>query len=367
MEQAEIVIAGAGVVGLAIARRLALAGREVIVLEKEPVIGSGISSRNSEVIHAGLYYPTGSLKARACVAGNRLLAAYCTEHDIPHRICGKLVVGSGEADRKALLAILERGTANGVPGLRMLSPEETRAREPALACDIALDSPSTGIVDSHALMLSFQGEFEANNGFIAFNTPIEAGAVTDTGFEIHTGGAQPTSLRCTTFINAAGLGATTIARTIEGSPAPPRQYYVKGNYFEIAARAPFTHLIYPAPGQGHLGIHLTFDMTGRARFGPDAHWVDDDADYEVDETRAEDFYAAIRRYWRDLPDNSLKPAYTGIRPKLVPKGTPDADFRIDDPGTHGIPGLIHLYGIESPGLTGALALAEEVYRRAISP
>lgn len=360
MDQTDIVIAGAGVVGLAIARRLALAGREVIVLEKEPIIGSGISSRNSEVIHAGLYYPPGSLKARACVAGNHLMKAYCLERGIPHRICGKLVVGSGEADRAALLAILERGTANGVPGLRMLSPEETRKREPALACDIALDSPSTGIVDSHALMLSFQGELEANNGFIAFNTPIEAGAVTDTGIEIHTGGAQPTSLKCNTFINAAGFGSTLIARAIAGSPEPPRQYYVKGNYFEIASRAPFTHLIYPAPGQGHLGVHLTLDMTGRARFGPDAHWVEDDSDYEVDAARAEGFYAAIRRYWPGLPDNSLKPAYTGIRPKLVPKGTPDADFRIDGPEAHGIRGLVHLYGIESPGLTSSMALAERV-------
>ena len=360
MERTDVLIAGAGIVGLAIARRLALAGREVIVLEKSGLIGSGISSRNSEVLHSGIYYPTGSRKARACVAGNRMLQAYCTERGIGMKRCGKLVVGSGETDRAALLAILKRGRANGVTDMTLLTPDETRAREPALACDIALHCPSTGIVDSHGVMLGFQGELEENSGHIAFNTPVEAGEVTPDGIVIHTGGDAPTSLNCKTFINSGGLHATHIAAAIKGGPTPPQQYYAKGNYFEMSGQVPFRHLIYPAPSGGMLGVHLTLDLNGRPRFGPDIHWVADDSDYTVDETQAEGFYTAIRRYWPDLPDGALVPAYTGIRPKLVPQGEKDADFRIDGPATHGIPGLVHLYGIESPGLTSSMALAEEV-------
>jgi L-2-hydroxyglutarate oxidase LhgO len=362
MEHVDTIVAGAGIVGLAIARRLALAGREVIVLEKESAIGTGISSRNSEVLHAGLYYPPGSLKARACVEGNRMLTRYCLERGIGMKKCGKLVVGSGDADKVALMAILERAHQNGVTDLRLLSPHETRELEPELDCDLALLSPSTGIVDSHGVMLSFQGDLEAAGGAIAFNTPLEAGEITQTGIVIHTGGSAPTSLTCRNFVNAGGLRSTHIARSIVGGPTPPTQYYGKGNYFELVGKSPFTHLIYPAPGKGHLGVHLTLDLTGKARFGPDIQWVEDDSDYEVDLSKAAEYETAVRRYWPGLPADSLTPAYTGIRPKIVPKGTPDADFRIDGPATHGVPGLVHCFGIESPGLTSSMALAEEVVR-----
>lgn len=361
MEQVEAVVIGAGIVGLAVARALALAGREVIVLEAADAIGTEISSRNSEVIHAGIYYPTGSVRARFCVAGKRFLYDYCARAGIAHRRCAKLIVATSKDEIATLIKIKAQADANDVRDLEMIDGAAARAIEPQLRCEAALVSPSTGIVDSHGLMLAFQGEAEAHGAMIAFNTRVARGRVTNQGFAIETDGPDPTRIGCRILVNAAGLGAQTIARALDGyDPAlAPPLYYGKGCYFSLAARSPFTRLIYPVPEMGGLGVHLTLDLAGQARFGPDIAWVDT-LDYDVDPRRADVFYGAVRRYWPGLPDGALKPAYSGIRPKLTPAGAPAADFVIQDRSVHGIAGLVHLFGIESPGLTSSPAIAAHV-------
>lgn len=359
MDEVDCIIVGAGVVGLAIARRLALAGREVLVLEAETAIGTGTSSRNSEVIHAGIYYAPGSLMARSCMAGRRALYEYCREKSVAHRACGKLIVACNAEEVGQLGAIAQRAAANGVDDVRQLSAAEAMALEPALRCSGALLSPSTGIIDSHGYMLALQGDLEAAGGVVALHTPVAAVRPGPGGFVLRTGGAAPYELGCRTLVNAAGLGALALARCIEGirPAAVPRAYYAKGSYFTPPGRAPFSRLIYPVPVPGGLGVHLTLDLAGQARFGPDVEWVDD-IDYQVDPRRAEGFAAAIRRYWPGLPEGGLSPAYAGIRPKIVPPEIAAQDFVIQGAETHGLPGLINLFGIESPGLTASLALAD---------
>lgn len=354
-------VIGAGVVGLAIARRMARAGREVIVLEAEGEIGAHTSSRNSEVIHAGIYYPKDSLKARFCVAGRDTLYRYCAERGIAHRRCGKLIVASSDAEEPELARIAAAAAANGVDDLKRLDAAEIAAMEPALNATAALLSPSTGIIDSHGLMLAYQGEAEEHGAMIAFHTPVLSGRVGEGEIFLNVGGAAPMELDCRTVINSAGLGAPGIAARLEGFPDEhaPRQWLAKGNYFTLTPMPPFSRLIYPVPEPGGLGVHLTLDLAGRARFGPDVEWIDE-IDYAVDPARGERFYAAIRKYWPDLPDDSLAPGYAGIRPKLGPKGTPPADFVIEGPAEHGVPGLVNLFGIESPGLTASMAIAEHV-------
>jgi L-2-hydroxyglutarate oxidase LhgO len=361
MDKVECVVIGAGVVGLAIARRLAQAGREVIVLEAAEGIGTVTSSRNSEVIHAGIYYKAGSLMARMCVSGKRALYEYCREHGIPHRNCGKLIVATTPKETEKLQSIRAHAEANGVLDLQTLSGEAARQLEPALNCDAALLSPSTGIVDSHAFMLALRGDAEESGAAFAFHTPLLRARASAGGIELDAGGEAPTTLACRLLINAAGLSASAIARSIDGMPIEliPPAYLAKGNYFSCSARAPFSRLIYPVPEPGGLGVHLTLDMAGQARFGPDVEWIDT-IDYAVDPARAERFYPAIRRYWPTLPDGALMPSYSGIRPKIVPPAVAVQDFLIQGPRDHGVAGLINLFGIESPGLTSSLAIADHV-------
>jgi L-2-hydroxyglutarate oxidase LhgO len=361
MERIDALIVGAGVVGLAIARSLSQAGREVVVIEANAGIGEGTSSRNSEVIHAGIYYPASSLMARACVAGKTALVDYCRAHDVPFSLCGKLIAATDEAESAQLLAIRARAERNGVHDLRLLSRQEANRLEPALACTAALLSPSSGIIDSHAFMLALHGDAEAAGAAFAFRTPFLRARADGPGLVVETGGDEPMVLFCRTLINAAGLGAEQVARAVrEIAPeCVPRLRFAKGNYFVLNGRPPFSHLIYPAPVPGGLGTHLTLDLAGQARFGPDVEWVDR-IDYTVDPARASGFYAAVRRYWPELKDEALQPGYCGIRPKLSGPGEPAADFRIDDASVHGVAGLINLFGVESPGLTASLALADHV-------
>jgi L-2-hydroxyglutarate oxidase LhgO len=361
MEKVECVVIGAGVIGLAVARRLAQAGREVIVLEAAEGIGTVTSSRNSEVIHAGIYYKADSLMARMCVSGKHALYRYCRDHGIPHRNCGKLIVATTAAETEKLQSIRAHAQANGVGDLKTLTGAEARALEPALNCDAALLSPSTGIIDSHAYMLSLRGDAEDSGAACAFHTPLLRARVVADGIELDAGGDAPMSLKCRLLVNAAGLNAPLLARGIDGMPIEliPPAYLAKGNYFSCSARAPFSHLIYPVPEPGGLGVHLTLDMAGQARFGPDVEWVDH-IDYAVDPARAERFYPAIRRYWPTLPDGALMPSYSGIRPKIVPPAVAAQDFLIQGPADHGVDGLINLFGIESPGLTSSLAIADHV-------
>lgn len=361
MDHIECVVVGAGVVGLAIARRLAQSGREVVVLEAAGDIGTGTSSRNSEVIHAGIYYPAGSLMARLCVSGKQALYEFCTAHGVPHRRCGKLIVATSEQESGRLLEIKARAEANGVTDLEVLTAGEAHAREPALACVGALLSPSTGIIDSHGYMLALRGDAENAGAAFAFHAPLLHAKVDTGGFIVEAGGEEPLTMTCRLLVNAAGLQATAVARMIDGLPLEqiPPAYFAKGNYFSCAQRAPFSHLIYPVPEPGGLGVHLTLDMAGQTRFGPDVEWVDT-LDYAVDPARAERFYPAIRRYWPDLPDGALIPGYSGIRPKIVPPAVAVQDFLIQDHRLHGLKGLINLFGIESPGLTSSLAIADHV-------
>jgi L-2-hydroxyglutarate oxidase LhgO len=362
MDQVDCVVVGAGVVGLAVARALALAGREVLVLDAAEGIGTETSSRNSEVIHAGIYYPKGSLMARACVAGKQKLYAYCAERGLPFSNCGKLIVATNEAEAGQLASIQARAAANGVDDLRLVSAEEAKSMEPALACTAALISPSTGIVDSHSYMLSLQGDAENAGAMFVFHAPLLSGRLLpEGGAELAIGGADPMELRCDLLVNAAGLHAPALARKLEGMPGDkvPPAFFAKGNYFTLTGRSPFTHLIYPVPVPGGLGTHLTLDLGGQAKFGPDVEWIDH-IDYEVNPARGESFYAAIRRYWPDLPDGALQPGYSGIRPKIVGPGQPGQDFVIQGPREHGKAGLVNMFGIESPGLTASLALAEHV-------
>jgi len=360
----QVMVIGAGVVGLASARQAARAGHDVIVAEAADGIGTGTSSRNSEVIHAGLYYPTGSKRALHCPRSRRMLYAYCASHGIPHRKLGKLFIVTKDADIGKLEAIYKQALINGVENVTMLEAAEAKRMEPALHCVAAFHSAETGIIDSHRLMLALQGDLEDRGGAIAFNTPIERIARDGAGWRVDFGGAEPGTLLVDAVVNSAGHGAQGLARATEGYPAErvPKLVLAKGNYFGLTCRSPFSRLIYPAPVPGGLGIHITIDLAGRARFGPDVEWVDT-MNFDVDPRRGESFYAAIRTYWPGLPDNSLVADYAGIRPKLTGPGAPAADFMIDGPAEHGLPGLVQLFGIESPGLTSALSLAEEVVEK----
>src|SRR5712691_8307102 len=360
-ERVDSVVIGAGVVGLAVARALALARREVIVVEAESAIGTGISSRNSEVIHAGIYYSPGSLKAKLCVAGRLALYPFLAERGVPHRRCGKLIVATDPAQIPGLEKLHAQAKANGVADLRMLTAREARALEPQLACAAALESPSTGIVDSHAFMLALRGAAEDHGAAIAFRSPLLAGRIREGGIELEVGGAEPMRLLAQTVVNCAGLFAQDVARSIGGFPGEriPPSHYCKGNYFSLSGRSPFTRLVYPAPEAAGLGVHLTLDLAGQARFGPDVEWIER-IDYDVDPRRSEIFYDAIRSYWPGLKDGALQPAYSGIRPKLQARGQPASDFLIQGPADHGVAGLVNLFGIESPGLTASLAIGDAV-------
>lgn len=359
MDRVDAVVIGAGVVGLACARRLAMAGCEVLVLESADAIGTGTSSRNSEVIHAGIYYPAGSLKARLCVQGRQMLYAYCDSHGVPYRRCGKLIVATSEAQREALRGILSRGRTNGVHDLALIDATQACSMEPALHCVEAVHSPSTGIIDSHALMLALQGDLERHGGALALQSPFDGARRASGEWVVRSGASE---LACKVLVNAAGLHAPTLALRIDGLPRAnvPVPRYAKGHYFTLAGRAPFSRLIYPIPEAAGLGVHLTLDLGGQAKFGPDVQWVDDDSDYSVDASRADGFYDEVRKYWPALADGALQPGYAGIRPKISGPGETAADFMIDGPGQHGMPGLVNLFGIESPGLTSCLAIADQV-------
>jgi L-2-hydroxyglutarate oxidase LhgO len=357
----QILVIGAGVIGLAVARAAALAGHEVVVAEAANAIGTGISSRNSEVIHAGMYYPTGSLRGRHCVRGRRMLYAYCASHGVPHRKCEKLIVATDAPEQVKVESIHAQGLRNEVEGLRLLSGAQARMLEPALSCTGALLSPETGIVDTHAYMLALRGDLEDRGGRIALNTSVEELSRADAGWQVGFSGKDAGAIAVDAVVNAAGLGAQAIARRTAGYPATrvPPLVFCKGNYFTYTGRAVFTRLIYPVPIDGGLGIHSILDLAGRMRFGPDVEWLERE-DYAVDPMRAAAFYARIRGYWPGLPDNALLPDYSGIRPKLSGPGVPQQDFMIEGPLQHGLPGLVHLFGIESPGLTASLSLADEV-------
>lgn len=367
MESLDTLVIGAGVVGLACARALALQGREVVVLEATDAIGSGTSARNSEVIHAGLYYEPGSWKARLCVEGRQRLYDYAAERGIPHRRCGKLIVATAAGQDTGLEAIRARAEACGVHDLQWLTADQAQALEPALQCTAALQSPSTGIVDSHALMLALLGEAEDHGAMLALKSPVERIECRPAGgFTVHVGGDEPSAVQARQVVNAAGLHAQTLARHIDGlAPAHvPAQHWARGHYFALAGRPAFQRLIYPLPEPGGLGVHLTLDLAGQMRFGPDVQWVPVTApgaeDYSVDPARAQGFEDAIRRFWPTLPAGRLQPAYAGLRPKVSGPGEPAADFIFSGPAEHGWPGLVNLFGIESPGLTASIAIGEHV-------
>jgi L-2-hydroxyglutarate oxidase LhgO len=365
LERVDCIVVGAGVIGLACARALALAGLQTVVLEAEPRIGSGVSSRSSEVIHAGLYYATGSLKARLCVQGRRLLYQYLTERALPHCRLGKLIVATEDTQLAALAELQQRGLANEVERLQWLDRGEVASLEPGLRCRAALHSPDTGIVDSHALMLALSGDLQSNGGLIALRSPMQRAARHEGAWRVTTAGEEPYRIGCDVLVNAAGLAAQAVASTIEGYPREriPALRLARGCYFSLAQKAPFGRLIYPMPGDGGLGVHLTLDLGGAARFGPDVEWIDQ-IDFNVDPRRAGLFYPSIRTYWPQLPDGALRPAYAGIRPKLSGPGEAARDFVIDDRAGHGLPGLVQLFGFESPGLTSALAVGQWVARLA---
>ena len=360
VERIECAVIGAGVIGLAVARELALRGREVIVIESENAIGTGTSSRNSEVIHAGIYYEPGLLKGRVCVDGKKRLYQYCEERGIPFQNCGKMIVATEESQLDTLKAIQAKAAGNGVP-LDLLRANEAISMEPELFCVGALHSPTTGIIDTHSLMLAYQGDAENLGAMIAFLSPVAGASINDDGVLLSVGGAMPMELQCDFVVNSAGLFSPALARKFQGLPQDkiPQEYFAKGNYYGLAGKAPFSRLIYPMPRDGGLGVHITVDLGGRARFGPDVEWIDA-LDYEVDPSRCEGFYEAIRTYWPGLPDDSLQPDYAGIRPKIHGPGTPLVDFLAQGPADHGVKGLVNLFGIESPGITSSMALAEHV-------
>ena len=357
----DCIVVGAGVVGLAIARALSFSGREVMVVESAEGIGTGTSARNSEVIHAGIYYPAGSLKAKLCVRGRHMLYEYCNTHGVGHKRIGKLIVATSDDEIPKLNEILQKARVNGVDDMELLTASQAQALEPALSCTAALLSPSTGIVDSHGLMLAYQGEAESAGAQCVFHTPLLSGQVrTNGGFDLQFGGADAMTLSCNVLINASGLHAPSLARKIKGIPeqAIPKEYLCKGSYFTLQGRAPFSRLIYPTPHHAGLGVHLTLDLGGQAKFGPDTEWVDR-VNYDIDPSRCEGFYEAVRTYWPGMRDGTLSPGYTGIRPKISGPHEPAADFVISGPVSHGVPGLVNLFGIDSPGLTSSLAIAQE--------
>ena len=364
MDSVDCVVVGAGVVGLAVAKRLAAAGREVIILERADAIGTETSSRNSEVVHAGIYYAPGSLKARACIEGKEFLYRYAEARGIEHRRCGKLIVATNHAQDETLLAIKARAAASGMEELELWPAERAIELEPQLSCTAALWSPTTGVIDSHQLMLAYLGDAERFGAMLALNSPLERARVTGDGIELEVGGAEPMQLSARVLVNSAGLSAPSLARRIEGLDEAklPQGYYCKGNYFTLAGRSPFSRLIYPVPEKAGLGVHVTVDLGGQCRFGPDTEWVDH-IDYDVDPKRADVFYAAVRTYWPGLPDGALLPGYSGMRPKLAPEGSPPEDFVVQGPAEHGVSGLVNLFGIESPGLTASWAIAEEAARK----
>ncbi|MSQ59839.1 MAG: NAD(P)/FAD-dependent oxidoreductase [Betaproteobacteria bacterium] len=364
LEKTDCVVIGAGVVGLAVARALAMKGREVIVLEAAEGIGTHTSSRNSEVIHAGLYYPKGSLKARLCVEGKHALYEYCRDHGVPHSRIGKIVVASEKAEVAAVESYVTRAEENGVTDLRWLTVAELEEMEPAVRCVAGFLSPSTGIIDSHGLMLALQGDAEDHGAGLAFHSPVQSGELTSKGIVLNVGGKEPMSLLCNSVINCAGLFAQDLARSISGIPGdsiPPR-YFAKAHYYTLSGRSPFRRLVYPVATHAHLGVHVTLDLGGQARFGPDVCWTGS-VDYTFDKSREPLFYEAIRKYYPGLKDGALQPGYTGIRPKVSGPKEAAADFIIQGPADHGVSGIVNLYGIESPGLTASLAIAREVLER----
>ena len=360
MDRVEAVVIGAGVVGLAVARALALQGREVMVLEAADAIGTGTSSRNSEVIHAGIYYPQGSLKARLCVAGKELLYAYCAERGIPHRRCGKLIVATHADQVAQLQGIIDKAAANGVHDLVLLTREQARALEPQLECVAAVHSPSTGIVDSHSFMLSLQGDLENAGGLVVLNAPVASARCDKESITLVT--EDGTALQAGMVVNSAGLYAQALARRFQGlgPDTVPPSHYAKGNYFTLAGRSPFQRLIYPVPEAAGLGVHLTLDLGGQAKFGPDVEWVDSPEDLQVNPARGDGFYAEVRKYWPGLPDGGLMAGYAGMRPKIQSPAEPAKDFLVQGPADHGVAGLVNLFGIESPGLTSSLAMGQLV-------
>ena len=368
MDQVDCVVIGAGVVGLAVAREMALQGRETILLERESAFGTISSARNSEVIHAGIYYPKDSLKAKLCVEGNRMLYEYCRTHHVATQPYGKLIVASDESQLDDLQAILYKAQQNQVPEIKMITGEQAKSMEPELHCSAAVLSATTGIVDSHGFMLSLLGGFEDAGGMIAYQSPLISakpiGENAKDGFELVIGGADGMKIQTKLLINCTGMSAPAIAQKIEGLPQQqiPKAYFAKGNYFSLSGKSPFKHLIYPIPEPGGLGVHLTLDMGGQAKFGPDVEWLEIDEesqiDYTVNPKRGEGFYAAVRRYWPGLKDNALQPDYSGVRAKIVPPNAPAGDFCFNTPKDHGLEGLFNLYGFESPGLTSSLAIAK---------
>jgi L-2-hydroxyglutarate oxidase LhgO len=360
-DRVDCVVVGAGVVGLAVARQLARDGLETVIVERHEAFGTEISSRHSEVIHAGIYYPAGSLKAQLCVRGRDLLYRYCAAHGVEHRRSGKLIVATQPSQLADLERIAQAARRNGVDDLRQIDRAEALRLEPSLECEAALLSPSTGIIDSHGYMLSLLGDAEDRGAALALLSPVAALRPGTDGIEVCIEGEAQPLLKARWVVNCAGLQAPALAQRIEGFPAAwvPRAWYAKGSYFTLSGRAPFSRLIYPVPEPGGLGVHLTLDLGGQARFGPDVQWVED-LDYGVDPRHADKFYAAIRAYWPQLRDGQLAPGYAGIRPKISGPGEPAADFRIDGPAAHGVPGIVNLFGIESPGLTSSLAIAERV-------
>jgi len=360
-ERVDCIVIGAGVVGLAVARAVARTGREVIVVEKADAIGTETSSRHSEVIHAGIYYAPGSLKARFCVEGKRAMYAFCDEHGVAYNNCGKIIVATHAEQMPELERLKQTAAANGVTDLEWMTPEQVTGMEPAVFCVGALWSPSTGILDSHSYMLALQGDAEEAGAMFAFMTPVTGGQVLNDGIRLDCGGDAPMSLAAGLVINSAGLWAQSISSTISGIPAEtvPPTYYCKGNYYTLSGKAPFSRPIYPVPEKAGLGVHVTVDLGGQVRFGPDVEWVDE-IDYDVDPARADKFYAAVRKYYPALEDGAIQPGYSGIRPKIQSPDEAARDFLIQGPEDHGIPGLINLYGIESPGMTSSLAIADYV-------
>ena len=364
IEQVECVVIGAGVVGLACARALAINGHEVIILEAEALIGSHTSSRNSEVIHAGIYYPTDSLRAQTCVRGKHMLYAYCDSHGVPYKRTMKMIVATTEGEIPKLKALRQKASDNGVSDLEYLDAKAISRLEPAVIAKAGLLSPSTGVIDSHRLMLAYLGDAEAHGAMLALNSPVLSGRVSKRGVILEVGGEMPMAIESRRVINAAGLGAQEIAQRIDPLPKEtiPTLYLAKGNYYSMLGQQPFSHLVYPMPAAGVLGVHVTVDLAGRCRFGPDLEYIDT-LNYDVDSTRAQAFYNAVRTYFPDLADDSLRPDYCGVRPKLHALGQTQPDFVIHGPELHGIQGLVNLYGIESPGLTASLALGELVATR----